>query len=343
MTMRITGAIQNRTRLAVVIPCYKVEPYIAAVIRSIPDYVSHIIVVDDASPDCCSDKVRELRDPRVTLVRHAHNKGVGGAMVTGYKECLKLNVDIAIKMDGDGQMDPTWIPTLIQPLLRGEADYAKGNRWHHEENLSSMPWLRRVGNLGLSFATKLASGYWKLFDPCNGYTAVRTSVLKRIRLDDLASDYFFETSMLVELSIRGAVTRDIPMPAIYGDETSSLRIGRIVRRFPRLLVQSFCRRVWQQYFVRNFDPTSLFLLAGTSLAGWGFLFGSFAWIRSLQTGIPATSGTVMLAAVPTLMGYHLLIQAAVLDISNQPTKALCSDEPLAEEFEVAAARSNLAA
>ena len=243
-------------------------------------------------------------------------------MLTGYRECLRLGADIIVKMDGDGQMDPRFMPSLIAPLALGEADYAKGNRWHHGASLHQMPALRRVGNLGLSFLTKLCSGHWKIFDPCNGYTAVHADALKHMDLDRIARDYFFEISMLVELGIVGAAIRDVPMPAVYGDETSSLRIGRIVRSFPHRMAKALVRRVWRQHFIREFGPTGLFLVSGGALALWAIVFGGYAWGRSWLSGVPATSGTVMLSAMPFLMGFQLLLQALMMDMADDSARPL---------------------
>ena len=266
-------------------------------------------------------------------------------MVSGYRSAMELDADIVVKMDGDDQMDSKYLFDLICPLLLGEADYSKGNRWENGEELLSMPALRRTGNLGLSFLTKLVSGNWRLFDPCNGYTAIRTSALRKMNLNKLSKDYYFETSVLVELSILRGVVKDVAIPARYGDETSSLRIGKVLRRFPPLLIKSLARRVWQQYFIRDFVPASLFLLAGTLLSSGGLLFGMCAWWLSYWRGVQTPTGTVMLAAVPLLMGYQLLMQAMVLDIGNQPTSALCSNAALqlSAEFDVVDSRLSEAA
>ncbi len=322
--------------VAVVIPCYKVERHIADVIRGIPPAVSLIVVVDDASPDGVSQRVRALADPRVVLIRHDKNQGVGGAMATGYRECLRQGAAVVVKVDGDGQMDAAQIPRLVAPLLRGEADYVKGNRWHHTANLLTMPAVRRVGNLGLSFLAKFVSGHWKVFDPCNGYTAISASVLDRIPLDRVARDYYFEISMLVELGILGAVICDLPLPAIYGDEKSSLRVGRILTSFPPRLARSLARRVWTQYFIRDFGPVTLFLTAGGALLLWALVFGGVEWLRSLATGVPATAGTVMMSALPFLMGFQLLVQAVVMDMGGKPNVALGAADVLNEARETAA-------
>lgn len=317
-----------QARIAVVIPCYKVERHIADVIRGLPSFVRHIVCVNDASPDASAARISEVDDRRVTLVTHSTNQGIGGAMASGYRKAIELGADIVVKMDGDDQMDPAYLAELVRPLVLGEADYAKGNRWENGEMLASMPALRRTGNLALSFLTKVVSGNWRLFDPNNGYHAVRTSVLRKLNLDKLAKDYYFEINMLVELSILRAVVQDVAIPARYGDEVSSLRIGRILRRFPPLLARSLARRIWQQYFIRDFVPASLFLLLGGLLASAGVLYGASAWWLSYQRGVETPAGSVMLAVVPLLMGYQLLLQALVLDIGHQPTTALCSKTPL---------------
>lgn len=312
-----------KLRIAVVVPCYRVADHIESVVESMPALIDEIFLVDDASPDDLASVVERMSDPRVRFLRHAVNQGVGGAMLTGYQAACDAGSDIVVKMDGDGQMDPRHLPALIQPLIDGRADYSKGNRWVDEDSLTQMPPVRRWGNVGLSFASKLASGCWNVFDPCNGYTAIRSCVLPRLSHDHIARDYYFETSMLVELNIARAVVADVPIPALYGDEVSSLRIGRVLVSFPVNLVRSLRRRVWQRYVVRDFGAVSLFLLSGSTLALWGIGFGTFAWMRSLLTAVPATAGTVILSEMPLLMGFQLLLQAIVMDVNEKPEEALC--------------------
>jgi glycosyltransferase involved in cell wall biosynthesis len=314
--------MKSEPHIAVVIPCFNVERHIVDVIRTIPQWVATIVVVDDKSPDDFVAKVRALGEPRVVLIRHEHNQGVGGAMVTGYQECLRLGADIVVKMDGDGQMDPAYLAALIRPLLKREADFTKGNRWHDPRQLETMPAIRRHGSVALSFLTKMASGYWRLFDPCNGYTAIRSSVLRLLPLDRLARNFFFETSMLVELNVLGAVIRDVPIPARYGFEKSTMRISRVLLDFPLALVRAWKYRIWQRYFVRDFGAISLCLLGGALLTGWGLGFGGWRWLQSLLTGVPTTAGTVMLGAVPFLMGFQLLLQAAHLEVATEPIRPL---------------------
>lgn len=314
--------------VAVVIPCFKVGRHIERVIRGIPDWVRTIVCVDDCCPEGSGLAIHRAGDPRVVFLRHDQNQGVGAAVCTGYEECLRRGADIIVKMDGDDQMDPAYLATLLAPLLEAKADYAKGNRWADEAQLADMPAIRRFGNLGLSFAVKAASGYWHVFDPCNGYTAVRTTALRKIPLSRLARDYYFETSMLVQLNVIGAVVEDVPIPARYGDEQSSLRIGRILCRFPGALLTSFFGRVWRRHFVRDFGPVATFLAGGLLLALWGLLFGGYHWAISLVHGTPSPAGTVMLAALPFLMGFQMLSQAAVMEMTQRNERPICHAEAL---------------
>lgn len=319
----------SRVRIGVVIPAYRVARHIEEVVRTIPDFVSRIIVVDDASPDDTSERVRALGDPRVTLLRHPQNRGVGGAMLTGFGEAQRLGLDIVVKMDGDGQMDPAQLPRLLEPLLAGRADMTKGNRYISLESILRMPFLRIVGNTGMSFLVKLASGYWRDFDPTNGYFAIRVHVLELLNTQRIARDYFFESSLLIELGIRRAVIRSVPMPARYEDEESSLSIVKCLFLFPPRLLLGLARRVGLHYFVRDFSPVSVFLLAGVPAFLFGLVFGFSAWASYSAQDEPATAGVVMLAALPFLVGFELILQAIVLDVQNVPQTVI--SPPLPED------------
>ncbi len=309
-------------RVAVVIPAFRAERHIAAVLAGIPESVALIVVVDDCSPDGTGAKVAETmrRDPRIKLLRHEVNQGVGGAVLTGYREAHRLGADIVVKMDSDCQMDPRYLPALIAPLVRGEADYAKGNRYLHARQLRAMPLLRRIGNVGLSFLTKLASGYWSLFDPTNGYTAIQAALVPLLDEQNIARRYFFESSMLLELSLLRAVVQDVYIPALYGEETSHLSELDTLIHFPAALLKGFRRRLWTQYFVRDFSIASLYLVAGLLLLATGTAFGAVHWYHSVRFGATASTGTVMLAALPVIMGFQFLLQTVGLDIQEQPVR-----------------------
>ncbi len=304
--------------IAVIVPSYNVNAHIEGVIRGMPSLVDKIIVVDDCSRDNTSDIVRRMNDPRVTLIRHEKNQGVGGAVLTGYAEAARLGADILVKMDGDGQMKPDYLPRLITPLERGRAHYAKGNRFSDAEALERMPALRRFGNAWLSFFTKVVSGYWNTFDVTNGFTALRTSVYRRLDKKAVAKNYFFETSMLVELNIIGARVVDVEMPPFYENEHSHLSVSRVAAYFPLLLIKSFFRRFYRKYVLRDFNILTICFMVGLPLFLFGMTYGLSLWLNPPVLGQPTPAGTVMLAALPIIIGFQLLLTALILDVVFVP-------------------------
>lgn len=318
----MTGNKKNTSRydLAAIIPAYRVAERIEAVLNGLPDEVRHIIVVDDASPDKTSEVVNTLasRDSRIRLIRHAHNQGVGGAMVTGFRKALELGAQVIIKIDGDGQMDPAYIPALVRLLIDGRADYAKGNRFRDLEALRIMPLVRRIGNLGLSFLTKAATGYWNCFDPTNGYFAIRAEVLAELPLDRLDRRYFFETSMLANLYLLDAFVMDVPMPARYYGERSNLSIWRVLGEFPLKLLATFIRRILLKYYLYDFSMMSVYLLTGLPLLLFGLIFGSLKWAQYIELGVPAPTGTVILPTLALILGIQILLSAIEIDMNSTP-------------------------
>lgn len=205
--------------IAVVIPCYQVGARVLDVVARIGPEVGWIYIVDDACPRHTGRLVeQECTDARVQVLYHQVNLGVGGAVLTGYRAALASPAMVVVKLDGDGQMDPALIARLVAPILRGRADYSKGNRFHHVGDVASMPAIRLIGNAALSFLTKLSSGYWQLFDPTNGFTSIHRSVLAELDFDRIANRYFFESDMLYHLNQLRAVVAEMPMRACYQDE-----------------------------------------------------------------------------------------------------------------------------
>jgi glycosyltransferase involved in cell wall biosynthesis len=322
LSLQEPRAAQQAERVCVIIPMYRVEPYIREVIAGIPAWVWKIIVVDDASPDGSAQAAQALGDPRLVLLQHAENQGVGGAVLTGMRHAGDLGASVAVKMDGDGQMSPAYLWDLVEPILAGRADYTKGNRFFHRKEISRMPAVRRFGNLGLSFLTKLASGYWNVFDPTNGYLAIHMETFQALDSQQIHRRYFFETSMLLELSLARAVVLDVPMPARYQGEISSLSVRGALYEFSHSLMRGFLRRVWLQYFVLDFSLGSLFLVIGLLMCLFGGTWGAIFWDRSIRSGVPASTGTVMIAVVPLILGFQLLLQALAFDIQNAPKTIL---------------------
>ena len=314
-------------RVAVVIPCYRVRQHILGVIAAIGDGVDAILVVDDACPERSGDLVAaECRDPRVEVLRHAENAGVGGAVMTGYLRALAEDIDIVVKIDGDGQMDPALIPSFVGPLASGRADYTKGNRFFWLDGLAEMPHLRLFGNAVLSFIAKLATGYWHLMDPTNGYTAIHRTALAALPLHRIDRRYFFESDILFRLYTIRAVALDVPMRARYGTETSSLSLRRAALSFPLKYANRFAKRFFYAYVLRDFNAGSAATILGSLLVLAGGGFGATKWIASYASGVAASTGSVMLAAIPLLLGGHLLISAFNFDIGNAPTRPLQSPD-----------------
>lgn len=306
-------------RIAVVIPCFRVSRQVVDLIARIGPEVSAIYAIDDCCPEKSGDVIEAAcSDRRVRVLRHKANQGVGGAMITGFRAALADGADIVVKLDGDGQMDPELIPAFAAPIADGRADYVKGNRFFSPEDVAAMPKGRLLGNLALSFLTKLSSGYWTLFDPNNGYVAIDARVLVHVPLDKVERRYFFESDMLFRLGTLRARVIDLPMEAVYEDETSSLDPLRMVPHFAGRHLVNTCKRISYSYFLRDFSIASIELVAGALLLGFGLLFGGFTWIANLQTGVATPTGTIMLAALPVLMGLQFLLAFIGYDIANAP-------------------------
>jgi dolichol-phosphate mannosyltransferase len=316
--------------IAVVVPAYRVAEQIGRVVAGIPDWVRSIIVVVDASPDDTAARVQALRtagDKRLTVIVHATNQGVGGAMQTGFREALRQGADIVVKMDGDDQMDPQHLPALLTPLIEGRADMTKGNRYASFASVRQMPTVRIVGNAGLTFLVKMASGYWSNFDPANGYIAMRRTLLEMLDLPKLPKRYFFESGLLIELGMRRAVVVDVPIEAKYGDEHSSLSVPKTLLGFPPRLLAGLMRRIFWRYFVHDFSAVSVFLLMGLPLFVFGVVYGSTLWYKLDVIDKFASAGEVMIAAMPIILGFQLLLQAVVLDIGGVPRTPLAPRLP----------------
>ena len=300
------------------------------VIAAIGPEVETIFAVDDCCPEGSGDLIMDqVRDPRVTVLRHQVNQGVGGAVITGYKAALAAGMDIMVKIDGDGQMDPALLPRFVAPLLAGDADYAKGNRFFSVSEVRRMPAIRLFGNACLSFMTKLSSGYWSIFDPTNGYTAIHRRALELIDHRTLSRRYFFETDMLIRLGEARAVVVDIPMRPVYEDEVSGLRIGKVLGEFLGKHIRATLRRIVYSYFLRDFNIASINLLIGLGFLLFGVMFGISEWIQSVRTGQPATTGTVFLAALPIIMGSQMLLFFLGYDTNAEPKRPVQRQSVLA--------------
>ncbi len=304
--------------IAAVIPAYREEKMIGRVIETMPELVDHIVIVDDCSPDGTSAVVSASTDPRVTLIRHDVNQGVGGAIITAHRAAMELGADVDVVMAGDAQMDPAHLPALLDKVTDEGFGFAKGNRFFAPESFNGMPRHRVFGSIMLSFFTKAASGYWNLFDPQNGYTAVRTEVLRRVDLDRMAKRYSFENDLLIRLNILQVPAVDVPIPAVYGAEVSSIRLGRVIPELLGRLTVGFWSRIWYRYVLWSFSPIALLLFLGLGLVGFGLIVTVWLLFAALGTGA-ATAATVMFAALPLMLGTQMLISALQLDIQATPS------------------------
>ena len=309
--------------IAVVIPSYRVIAHVLDVLEKIPRLVDRIFVVDDACPEGSGEHVRKhCADPRVRVIVHEKNQGVGGAVMSGYRAAVAEGFAIVVKIDGDGQMNPALIPAFVAPLWAGEADYAKGNRFFDLDGVRQMPKIRLFGNAVLSLMTKISSGYWNLFDPTNGYTAIHIEALRRLPLEKISQRYFFESDMLFQLNILRAVVVDVPMEARYADEKSNLKIPRIIGEFLYKHGRNALKRIFYNYYLRDMSLASIELPLGVLLLGFGVVFGAYHWALSALSEIPALTGAVMLAALPVIIGIQFILAFLAHDIAALPDRPL---------------------
>jgi dolichol-phosphate mannosyltransferase len=309
-------------KVAVAIPTYKCKEQIEAVLRSMPAIVGHVYVVDDCCPHKTGQFVESLKLPQVTVLYHSQNQGVGGAVMTGFLKALGEGFEVLVKIDGDGQMDASLIPDLIDPILRVEADYTKGNRFYYLKGFGKMPLSRLVGNAGLSMINKMVSGYWGITDPTNGFVAIHAEALRMIESDKLAKRYFFESDLLFRLSTVKAVVVDVPMFAHYGDEKSNLSVFNSLVSFPAKYLNRMLKRIFYNYFVRDFSIGSVALIGGVLMSLVGLFFGSYHWIKKSVMGHTTPIGTVMITALLLIFGFQALILFIQIDIAQVPRRPL---------------------
>ena len=308
-----------QTHIAVVIPAYRVREHICAVVNGIGPEVQAIYVIDDACPEASGDEIEmNCQDSRVRLIRNESNLGVGGATIAGYEAAARGGADVIVKIDGDGQMDPTDIFRIAAPVVDGQADYAKGNRFYNIEDLGGMPKTRLIGNMALSFMTKISTGYWQIFDPTNGFTAINAVLIKHLPLQKLARGYFFESDLLFRLNLLRCVVQDVPMKASYGTEKSSLSISREFFRFLAGHTRNTAKRLGYSYFLRGFSLASIEFALGLAALLIGLIYGTFKWITLNAAGELASSGVVMIAALPIIVGVQLLLSAINYDVQSVP-------------------------
>lgn len=305
--------------VAVVIPAFKVSKYILEVVNNIGPEVKHIIIVDDHCPEFSGHYVKQnSSDTRIEVIFNDENTGVGGAVKRGYERALQLDCDIVVKVDGDGQMDPAKIQSLILPITKGLADYTKGNRFFDIQSIKRMPLLRIIGNTVLSVFAKFSTGYWSIFDPNNGFTAISRRTLERLPLSKIDSGYFFESDMLFRLNLIDSVIVDVNLPSIYNGEESNLKLVPVLVWFPYKHLRNFIKRVGYTYYLKGSNLASIVLPLGLILFFAGLIRSATAWAHSISSGIPTPTGTVVLSAVLLLSGLQFLLSFISIDTSSEP-------------------------
>ena len=314
--------------LVVVIPAYKVSRHILPLLDLIGPEVSRIIVVDDSCPENSGSLVEQFSsDPRVEVLHHLVNLGVGGATKTGIRAAIDSGATTIIKLDGDGQMDPRLIPKLTEPIFLGKADYVKGNRFFSVEHIKTMPGTRILGNLILSFYSKLSSGYWNILDPNNGFFAINSDVARNLPLDKISDRYFFESDMLFRLNLIRAKIVDMPMQSTYASEISNLKIIPTIFEFSFKHLRNFLKRIVYTYFIRDLNLASLQLLLGVGISIFGLVIGANGWWNAYRIGETTNTGTLILTAMSLLSGLQLLLGFFSYDMSNVPRDTISDDLP----------------
>ena len=303
-------------RVAVVVPAHDEEGLIAATLQGIPGFVDRIYVIDDKSNDATAERARAVDDPRVEVITHDRNRGVGAAIVTGYKRALAERMDATAVMAGDNQMDPDELELLTTPVVRDELDYAKANRLFTGSAWQLIPRNRYLGNAVLSLFTKVASGYWHVADSQAGYTVISLRVLQLLDLDRIYTSYGFPNDMLVHLNVWSARVRDFPSRPIYGvGERSGIKIRRVVPRISWLLWKGFFWRMREKYVIRDFHPLVFFYFLGFLMMGVGFALGVFESVLRFQ-GHNITPATVVLIALLLISGSQFTLFAMWFDMES---------------------------
>nr|WP_278436373.1 glycosyltransferase family 2 protein [Brucella anthropi] len=304
-------------KIAVVIPTYKAQRSILGVLSRIPEIVSRVYVVDDMCPDNTGALVEaECKDDRVFVIRHEFNRGVGGAVKTGYKAALADGFDLVVKIDSDGQMAPEILEQIAAPVIAGTAHYSKGNRFWNVSDVKGMPVVRIIGNAGVSFLSKLSTGYWHIFDPSNGYTVISREALETLPLEKIADRYFFESDMLFRLALDHRSVADVPMKAVYADEESHLSALGSLFSFGQRYASNFFKRIFYEYILRDFNTASLSLIVALITLPLGLLHGGYGLISGWITDTPSSSSSVALTSLLLIVGYVSLLNFLAFDYAK---------------------------
>lgn len=306
-------------RVAAILPCYNEEKLIGKTIETMPDFVDTIIAVDDKSTDNTWSIVRDIakKNKRVKAIHHTVNTGIGGAYITGFTYSLEHDIDLVFTMAGDAQCNQNYMANMIDTLLHNDVDYVKANRFVHLEELKQMPTFRRVGNTFITILTKFSSGYYSIFDSQNGYGVFKKKTLVNLPFEHIGRRYDYENTLLIALAIMGAKIKDEPVPAIYGDETSTIPVFTTSMRALKVVWKGFWKRIYYKYILINFHPIALFLFTGILLGMIGIFFGVFMLAERVFNEVSPSTGSVMLCVLPIILGLQLTLAAITMDMNAE--------------------------
>lgn len=309
----------KKNRIAVAVPCYNEQEFIRETLTGLPGYIDNIYVVDDCSNDSTKTITQELakKNRKIHLIKNKENKGIGFSVLAAFQKASNDHNNIVCVLAGDNQMNPKYLPSLLNEIIDKKYDYAKGNRFYHLAELNKMPMHRIIGNIFITFVTKICTGYWSISDPLNGYTALSLDTFKKIDPTKISQRYDFESSVFVELSMIDARIKDVFIPANYGREKSDISLLRDSGSVIRTLLKGYLKRIVFKYTLFNFHPIALFYVFGYLFIVIGIIFG-LSIVFHLFGPETATTATVMLSVVPFITGFQLILQAIVLDIQNEP-------------------------
>lgn len=310
----------KKLKLAVVIPCYNEEKLVKETIDSLPKSIDYILAVNDCSKDNTLGVLKQIAktNKKVRIINNRENGGVGFSLKAGFVYALEKTDAVAVGiLSGDAQCDPTRIEPMLDMFIDRGCDYIKGNRFYNRKALASMPAYRRVGNVFISLLTKFSTGYYSISDTTMGFGFMSRSILETVDFSLVKNRYDYETSMLTALSIVGARVKDFPVPAIYGDETSTIDFWPTVFRVLRVNWVGFWQRMYYKYTLFTLHPIVIFLAGGLSLSIGGWAYGVYLIVEKIVNDNTPTSGTVMLAVLPIILGFQMLLTALLMDVSNE--------------------------
>ena len=307
-------------KVGAILPCFRSSREAVWVVQECLKQVELVVCIDDLCPEQTGAVIKKAYadEPRVIVLIHAYNQGVGGAVKTGISYLLNTDIDVFVKVDSDGQMNPALIPKLVRPILEGATQFSKGNRFRDIDILRQMPVIRLIGNAGLSFITKLSTGYWELFDPTNGFLAMSRSIFDSIQIEKTDNRYFFETDLLFRCALANTKIEEIPMQAIYRRERSSLNPFEEILRFARRHISVLFKRIVYQYFLLEINPGSFELLGGLMSGLIALFIGLNSLCSGWRNGQETPAGTQTLFLALMIISLQLILGFVYYDSAFRP-------------------------